>query len=237
MLTDAVNELQQDIERLQDQNEQAGRRREFEQIREALKDTRENLQDLVQRRVLFARNGIPCEYDGSKLTKTLAQLETVRDRFENDPQWIIDESLRQSLLDWIDRHEKPLRKAINEAWDDYYRTSVSNISENLLDALEGVSGFDEAVDRIRTLMSEIESWHRNPPTTQSELDEFEEKTQELESTWEEIQSDELSEDVKQFLQETVSGGAPLHLVTDSVRGWLKEHDLYDGATVHLGGLS
>lgn len=233
-LEDTAKTIQHDIERLEERERRAQRRREFDERRRTLKDARESLQELVRRRVLFARNDIPCDYHGPNVQKTREKLQAVRRRFEDDSDWIVEEDLREDLLDWIRRHRNPLREALDEAWDEHYEKKVTSVPQDLLDALDEIDGFENAVDRIRSLMSSLRTWSREAPSTQAELDGFEEKAEQLQATWEEVESKDLSEDVKIFLRETVSGGARLELVTSHVRQWLKDHNLYEGATVHLG---
>jgi len=232
MLTDTAEALQNKVETLRKKRQRAQRRREYEASRGTLKDTRESLQELVERHVLFAYNGIPCKHNDADISKTRDKLQAVRNHFKDSPEWIIEEDLRTGFLEWIDEHEEDLRRSLAEAWGEYYQEKVTNISQDLLDALDKIGRFENSVDEIRSLKSSLEEWRRSAPSTQPDLDAFEEKAEELETTWEEISRD-LSGDIKVFLRATVSGGAPLELVTDNVREWLKKHDLHGQATVHL----
>jgi hypothetical protein len=233
LLTTKASHLQEKVSALKDKKRRAGRRKDFEDRRKTLRSARDDLKPLAKKRVLFASNGIPCEYEGKGIRTSIDELREVQDHFEEDPDWVINTDLRDRILDRIRGHRRPTERSLDAAWRKYYKQKNTRISEDLLAALEEVDGFEADIQKIRNLSSKVSQWEHQPPSSQSEFDSFEKRASALQDAWERIEEQDLSPDVKAFLSDTVSGGAPLKLVTIEVREWLEEHDLLDRATVSL----
>lgn len=233
LLTTKASHLQERVSALKDKKRRAGRRKDFEDRRKILESVRDDLKPLTKKRVLFASSGIPCEHEGKGVRTSIDELREVKDHFVENPDWVIDEDLRSRILERIRGHRRPTERSLDAAWRNYYKEKNTRIPEDLLSALEEVEGFESDVQKIRELSSKVSQWEHQPPSSQSGLDRFEKQASALQEAWERIEEQDLSQDVKAFLSATVSGGAPLKLVTSEVREWLEEHDLLDRATVSL----
>jgi polyhydroxyalkanoate synthesis regulator phasin len=233
LLTAKADRLQEKVSTLENKKSRAGQRKDFEGRRQTLKSVRDDLKPLAKKRVLFASSGIPCEHEGKGIRTSIDEWREVRDRFEEDPDWVINTDLRNCILDRIRGHRSPSQRSLDAAWRNYYEEKNTRISEDLLSALEEVDGFEAEVQKIQNLSSKVSQWEHQPPSSQSGLDRFEKRASALQEAWKRIEEQDLSPEVKAFLSATVSGGAPLKLVTTEVREWLEEHDLLDRATVSL----
>lgn len=233
LLTEKADRLQGKVSTLEDRKRRAERRKDFEDRRKTLKSVSGDLKPLAKQRVLFASKNIPCKHEGEGVQTSLEKLQEVQDRFERDPDWVIDTDLRSAFLDRIRGHCRPTQRSLDTAWREYYEKKATRISEDLLSALDQIDGFESAVQTIQELSSKLSQWKRQTPSSQNELDRFENQASKLREAWKSVEEQDLSSDVKTFLTATVSGGAPLKLVTPEVREWLEEHDLLDRATVSL----
>jgi hypothetical protein len=149
----------------------------------------------------------------------------------------LDEDLGQALTsDLFTRFQASVDTAVRElerratgTWQRYATQKTPEISEEVLAALEADPRAGSTVVRIRRLSEVLRRLRDDPLPSLEELGEFDRTTAELRSAWSTLDVAGLSEEVVTFLRAANSDdGAPLELLTVSVREWLEQR----GAASH-----
>lgn len=235
MLVDQAQQVKDDVETLQTARQNRDREDRFRRQHETLHRLVEEVRPLAEKMRVLREEEIDVEYQGKNLDQVLQRIEHIKAEFEEDASWIIQSENDLSDLDtWIrERHRDKIQRRIQSAWRDYYQNQVSDLSDDLLRVLKKFDDFREPVQTIQKLSDQLESWKNEPPQTEDSLEAFQKLAEKRQSTWEELRSDEMSEDVLNFLVEAGTRGATVDQLTDEVHTWLEKNDLLDHVRIRL----
>ena len=232
MLAEKARQVQTDIETLKQARHNQKKRNRFQDRREMLRERAESLSSTVQTMTTLASHGVPIDYEGSNVEETVAKVKEAREKFEEEPQWIIDADL-SDLKRRIRGHETKIDRKVQSAWRLYYEEKVPDLSSDVLGVFEQFDDFSEDVNTIRQCTAALRKWKETPPATDDEFDAFETLVEQRDDTWQHLRSDDLPEEVLDFLVSAGSGGATPEQYTEAVRTWLDDHDLHDRVRLHI----
>jgi hypothetical protein len=234
MLTDQAKQVQEDVEALKTARRNRKQEDRFRSRREKLRGLVQDVLPPVRTLRVLHENGINVEYEDENLDQTTQRIETIRRKFQEEPSWIIRSENDLSDLDkWIRRHRDKIQRRVQSAWRDYYQDQVPDLSEDLLRVLEQFDDFRQAVKTIRERGGQLKNWKEDPPQTDDALSAFQKMAQQRRATWEQLRSDEMSEDVLDFLVDAGTKGASVDQLTDEVRTWLEKNGLLDRVQITL----
>lgn len=234
MLVKQAEAVEQQIQDLKEARDNEKRRDEFAQREAMLAELAKDLKPLARKMTVLASNDVKVAYDGSLLQTAIDEVVHVRERFKDEAQWIIRSTNDLSdLKGWIAKHRKKIRRKIQSAWMDHYQQRVPDLSQDLLEVMGQIEGFQKPVQTIRRCNASLISFKEEAPTTQDQYDTFKTLVEKRTSTWDEIGSEDLSEDVVSFLREAGKEGARADQFTASVRDWLDENDLLSRVRIQL----
>ncbi len=122
-----------------------------------------------------------------------------------------------------------LERSARSRWERYAVQKAPEISGEVLAALEADPHAGSTVTRIRHLSKTLGRIRGLALPSPAELDEFDQTIAELRSAWSTLDVASLSPEIVTFLRAANSDhGAPLELLTTSVREWLEQR----GAASH-----
>jgi len=232
MLTEKAEQVQNDIEALKQARNNQKKRERFQDRRGILCDLAENLASAARTMTTLVSQGVPVAYDGANVEETLKQVKEARTKFDEDPRWIIRTDLSE-LKRRIQGHWRKIDKKVQSAWRAYYEEKVPDLSSDVLDVFEQFDDFAEDVHTIRRCTTALQEWEETPPATGNEFDTFETLVEKRDETWQHLRSDDLPEEVLDFLVSAGSEGATPEQYTDAVRTWLDDNDLHDRVRLHI----
>ena len=235
MLVDQAKQVKSDVETLQKARQNRDQKNQFRSQHDKLHGLVEDVRPLAEKMSVLREEGIDVEYQGKNLNQVLERIERVKAEFEDDASWIIQpENDLSDLEKWIrERHRDKIQRRIQSAWRDYYQDQVSDLSDDLLHVLKKFDDFRESVQTIQKISDQLQGWKGEPPQTKDSLETFQKLAETRQSTWEELRSDEMSEDVLNFLVEAGTEGATVDQLTDEVHTWLERNDLLDHVRIRL----
>jgi acyl transferase domain-containing protein len=232
MLTEKAEQVRQDIETLKQARDNQKKRERFQDRREMLRERTASLASTVKTMTTLASHGVPIGYDGANVEETVSKVKEARTRFEEEPQWIIDADLSE-LKRRIQAHRRKIDKKVQSAWRTYYEEKVPDLSSDVLDVFERFADFAEDVNTIRRCSTALQKWKDTPPASDDEFDAFERLVEKRDETWRHLRSDDLPEEVLEFLVSAGSEGATAAQYTEAVRSWLDNNDLHDRVRLYI----
>ena len=201
---------------------------------EKLSNFRKNINALAEKFILLRKNNIITDnsltYNQTPIKTTLKQLTGIANKFKEKPQkntlvkgeqWT---KLESSLESFIENTEKNLLAA----WKLYCRSRFDGIRPEVLD--KEVVKTDKNTVLMGQYQSQFASYEKFLKTIPTDI----EVIKNLEKICESLKSIDNQIDygvpqaVKEFLEAIrQQNSAPLHLLNDEVRQWLKEQNLID----------
>jgi urease gamma subunit len=234
MLIERARNVKDKVEDLEAARQNRERENRFQNRHEKLRRLVEEVQPLASELRVLREEGIDIDYQGGNLDQIVQRIETIKDEFDSEAAWIIQDENDLSDLDkWIRRHRDKIQRKLQSTWRDYYQAQVPDFSDDLLNVLRRFDDFRGAVQTIRERSRQLQEWKDNPPDTKDSLSTFQELAEERRATWEQLRSDEMSEDVLSFLVDAGTEGATVEQLTDEVRTWLDQNDLLDRVHIRL----
>lgn len=159
----------------------------------------------------------------------LAKTSAWRSALEEDLGQALTGDLFTGFQASADKAVGELERRATGAWQRYTAQKTPDISAEVLAALEADPRAGSTVVRIERLAEALRSLRDRPIPSPEELTEFDEGTAQLRSAWSTLDVEGLSEEIVAFLRVANSDeGAPLDLLTKSVREWLEQR----GAASH-----
>jgi len=198
----------------------------------------EKVKDLVQSLRLFRKQGLIIADFKPTVEKLLLKVEDTINKYQEKPESILDpENFSGNELETeINKITARIEKELLQAWKNYINRQKPNTPLDLLNILEQVDSFKLDIARIRELDSQIKSKTEKFPKYQDEFDDINKLIQELNQTWQNLNADNVSEEVKAFLKAAVSNtGAPYDLLTKEVNLWILRHNLNRKLRIYFKG--
>lgn len=234
MLIQRAKNVKDKVGTLETARQNRERENRFQNRHEKLRRLVEEVQPLASELRVLQEEGIDIDYQGDNLDQIIQRIETIKGEFDSEAAWIIQDENDLSDLDtWIRRHRDKVQRKLQSAWRDYYQDQVPEFSEDLLSVLSRFDDFRGPVETIRECGEQLQNWKENPPDTKESLSNFQELAEERRATWEQLRSDEMSEDVLSFLVDAGTEGATVDQLTDEVRTWLDQNELLSRVRIHL----
>jgi hypothetical protein len=171
------------------------------------------------------------------LKKVKKHLTTVIEHFETDPTTLSQDKDLKKLTNGLNKLTETSRQAVNNAWEDWFKTKHPNPNARLLDTVETVLPEQQAtVVAIRAHLAALENNIDTPPTDQSTWDTIEQHCHEATHKYTELVAD-FPEHVRDFCTRAADPdpqkGAPMACLTEEVKTWLQQHKLWDGLRIRL----
>jgi hypothetical protein len=231
-----VDKSQQLIERSQhkrDLQKFANNLKTFQTRQKQINDAIAAIQPLVEALAAFRQRNI---IDGltENLTKKVDSLLnfiiTAEEKFQNDPDWIFDNTNFKDSLN-INSLKSLMDKLLTDAWKSYRDKNMPSTNSDILNVLSKVETFRYTVQQIRSLDAEIKKI--NYPPNSSQFAVYEQKIAQLKQFWNNLKSDDFPEAVLEFIRVAANQGATLKLLTPEVQNWIVEHEIADNFKISL----
>ena len=206
----------------------------FQSRQEQIKQAVDGTLPLVQSLRAFRKKGIANLDLTQKAEILLTFIANVEEKFQADPQWIIDNENfnKKNFTSRIEQLQKALEEQLSQAWRRYRNQNRPSTNNEILNLLDKVSAFKRTVQRIRSLDLQIRESNSIPQSSE-DFDKVDGLIEELKQCWEGLNSDEVPEAVLRFLRVAANEGATLGLLTPEVKDWLTKHRLIDSLRIRL----
>jgi hypothetical protein len=191
----------------------------------------ESLKRVVQSVLALRQHGIEVPIESAFLRQSVLAWEQLCISQENDSHYIAS----AEGLD-VYRHQQRLLKSLTaklseacrSSWDMTYHTWIPTVDDNLLEIMEKIPRFSNAVRSIELIRSTMKLYS-TVPRTANEVSTFKEKCRELRLCWDQLQAYELHDDVRELFSQlgTTKRPVPLSLLTNHVMQWIQEEGLSD----------
>lgn len=170
-----------------------------------------------------------------KADSLLELIANVEARFQEDPEWIIDNqnfNNKNSFNSKVNQLQNALREQLSHAWGLYRTEKMPNTNKEFLKVLDKVSAFKPTIQRIRYLELQIQGSNSIPESFE-DFEKVDRLIEQLKQCWDRLDADEVPEAVLNFLRIAANEGATLSLLTPEVKDWLTKHDLIDSLRIRL----
>jgi uncharacterized damage-inducible protein DinB len=232
MIQERIRQLPQLIEtrtQLKKQSEQLG---VFTSRRKQIEELQARLQRLTATAALLRREGIGTFSVGTAepIGRLVAEFRTA---YAAAPDTALAKSFTQ-MQEKLVRVLEPLEKSQADAWTNYATEKLRTLPEELLSILQKIPAFAPTVNEVRSRAAALAQKSKTPPRSAEEFAAFQRALEEIDAAWRKLGSDNVPPEVVAFLREAVSQrGAPLELLTDSVRAWLVSHKVNPSFRIRL----
>ena len=206
----------------------------FQSRQEQIKQAVDGTLPLVQSLRAFRKKGIANLDLTQKAEILLTFIANVEEKFQADPQWIIDNENfnKKKFTSRIEQLQKALEEQLSQAWRRYRNQNRPSTNNEILNVLDKVSAFKPTVERIRSLDLQIRESNSIPESSE-DFDKVDQLIDELKQCWDGLNADEVPEAVLRFLRVAANEGATLGLLTPEVKDWLAKHGLIDSLRIRL----
>ncbi|MBE9163160.1 hypothetical protein [Tychonema sp. LEGE 06208] len=170
-----------------------------------------------------------------KADSLLELIANVEARFQEDPEWIIDNqnfNNKNSFNSKVNQLQNALREQLSHAWRLYRTEKMPSTNQEFLKVLDKVSAFKPTIQRIRYLELQIQGSNSIPESLE-DFEKVDRLIEQLKQCWDRLDADEVPEAVLNFLRIAANEGATLSLLTPEVKDWLTKHDLIDSLRIRL----
>jgi hypothetical protein len=186
----------------------------------------EQVNELVESLRLFRQHGLIAIDSDPNIKNVLQTLESVISNYQQNPEWILDNKNfdKTKLQSNINKITHKLKQQLLQSWQNYLRRKLSTPNQELLNVLDKIEDFKPNIAQIRRLELQINS--EKLPKYQEQLNHINNLIEQLNKTWDTLNADNVPEEVLSFLKAAGNDrGAPLNLLTPTVRTWINEHQL------------
>lgn len=189
---------------------------------------------LVQSLRAFHERGIANLDLTQKADSLLKFIANVEAKFQEDPQWIIDnENFNNKIFTVaVNQLQNSLREHLIQAWRRYRIEKMPNTNKEVLNVLDKVSAFKPTLQRIRYLELQIQDSNSIPESLE-DFAKVDRLIEQLKQCWDKLDADEVPEAVLDFLRVAANEGATRSLLTPEVEDWLTKHGLIDALRIRL----
>ncbi|MBE9119631.1 hypothetical protein IQ269_02135 [Tychonema sp. LEGE 07199] len=170
-----------------------------------------------------------------KADSLLELIANVEARFQEDPEWIIDNqnfNNKNSFNSKVNQLQNALREQLSHAWRLYRTEKMPSTNQEVLKVLDKVSAFKPTIQQIRSLELQIQGSNSIPQSSE-DFEKVDRLIEQLKQCWDKLDADEVPEAVLNFLRIAANEGATLSLLTPEVKDWLTKHDLMDALRIRL----
>ena len=191
----------------------------------------ESLKKVIQPYLALRQHGIEVPVDSSFLRQSILAWEQMCTRQANDSHFIASEEgltmyRRQQIF--LRPMITKLSEACRTSWELTYQTWVPPVDKNLLEIMEKMPRFSNAVESFNLSLSSTKSYIALPKSSR-EITIIKERCKELCDKWAQLQAYELPAEVRVLFSEMgpTKRLVPFSLLTNRVVQWIQEEGLSD----------
>ncbi|MBW4558089.1 MAG: hypothetical protein KME59_19575 [Trichormus sp. ATA11-4-KO1] len=168
-----------------------------------------------------------------KLDKLLNFVKIAEDNFRNDPESIIDNNKfnGKTFSRDIVSLKNSLHQSLIQAWKSYLNQYLPSTKKEMLEIFAEVVTLRSTIHKIYTLDKQIQEVEF--PKNSEEFDRIDNLINELRLCVDSLNSDQIPEDVQNFLKTAATQGATIDLLTPEVKEWLIQHRLISSLRIRL----
>lgn len=167
------------------------------------------------------------ELDRLAADRMFLLVRQVTQRFEQDPTSFVHGDLFAAFRRELLALGESLRRSAASAWKRYADEHAPAAHADLFEIFRALPRYADATELIRRRSAQLRLLRDKPLPTAAEFNDFDQLASQLRQAWEELGSDDLPDEVLEFLRGTVAerGGAPLELATPTVLEWLRNRGM------------
>jgi hypothetical protein len=171
--------------------------------------------------------GGPEELERLTADRMLLLVRQAAQRFEQDPTSFVHgdhfSAFRREFLALAES----LRRSAANGWKRYADEHAPAARADLFEIFRALPRYADATESIRRRSVQLRLLRDKPLPTAEEFNDFNQLVSQLRQTWEELESDDLPDQVVNFLRAAVAdrSGAPLELMTPTVLEWLRNRGM------------
>jgi hypothetical protein len=154
----------------------------------------------------------------------LQQVTQLRECYEGDHASILGPS-RLASVRGVHTLANALQARLLVEWQQYAAALVPSVNDELLNVLSRIPALKAGVDAVWAGLRDLNERLLCLPAGAEDVDAFEARAADLRRKWDAFDTAHLSPEVLQFLKDAGGAGAALDALTDTVRDWLREHNL------------
>lgn len=165
----------------------------------------------------------------ARITPLLQILRQAFDDYRANSERILDNkrfNFSRNLEGSLEEMCQHLGNHLQQTWTAYTEERIHSIGGGNLDLLRKIPGFQEVVLRIQRSMDEIEELRAGYPVSIEQFEAFDHKIKKIQQETQALGSDQIPDDVAEFLRAAVSDGAPIDTLTEDVADWLRQSQIY-----------
>lgn len=181
----------------------------------------------------FKQRGITNFDVNQEVQKLLSSITLAEDNFRNNPEWITDNKNFNGkiLIKEIGNLKNRLQQNLTQAWKSYLNQHLPSTNKEMLEIFAGLVTLRPTIERIYTLQRQIQSIEF--PKNSEEFDRIDNLIDELRQSLASLSSDQIPENVQDFLKTAATQGATIDLLTPEVKEWLIQHRLINSLRIRL----
>ncbi len=168
-----------------------------------------------------------------KLDKLLNFVTLAEENFRNNPEWIIDNNNfnGKAFSRDIVSLKNSLHQSLIQAWTSYLNQHLPSTNKEMLEIFAGLVTLRPTIHRIYMLEKQIQGVEF--PKNSEEFNRIDNLIDELRQSLASLSSDQIPEDVQNFLKNAATYGATIDLLTPEVKEWLIQHGLISSLRIRL----
>jgi GGDEF domain-containing protein len=189
---------------------------------------------LIETLRIFRQKGMIAFDFSPKITPLLEIVSNIKDKFQENPEWIIDNKNfnGKKFQSDLDNLTNLLKQQLLQSWRNYLARRLRSTKSEFFDLLSRIDAFRATIQKIRNLDRLIK--RDEFPKNKEEFDNTEQIIYQLEELWNNLNTSEVPDVVLCFLKASVSQeGAPLNLLTSEVRDWITKHGVSEVLRIRL----
>ena len=160
------------------------------------------------------------------------EFTTAQSDFETDPSSITRETGLRKIIFSLPGFESNVRASLSRSWSDYTSKHSPQLDVASLEVLASIPTLKSIIDRIRFLQVDIDRLRSSLPETDTDIQNFHKKINQLKGEWQALAGEGIPESVIKFLRACGGvGGANLDLLTDEVLNWLSDRHIEESFRV------
>jgi hypothetical protein len=233
MLLDKAQELVQLCDTKRNKQKFADNLNAFKTKQTQITDAVTTIKPSIEALRAFRKRNMLLSLDAaSKVNDILNLIAEAETNFNQDPDSILD--FKAGILkSKIDAIKKSLEQQLKECWQNYLIEKMPSTNNEVLNVMAKFNEFKHTVDEIRSYDIDIKSV--NYPKDDIEFTMLEGKIEQLNLCWKAVKSENLSEQVLQFIKDAAdpNKGASLELLTDEVKDWINKYNISNLLKIRL----
>jgi hypothetical protein len=198
----------------------------FQGREQRLSAIREMLRPLIEAAKELRRRGIAAIDVEERVPGVLSQLRRVEAVYREQRDSFVD-AQRSGFADFertLNNFATVLDAQVREAWWAYTADRTRRLDSEVLRVLGAVAAYSGSIRRLQALDRIVGELRESLPS-ENACERFEKTANERNEIWEEMQGEDFSREILDFLRKASSGGASIGEFTQGVENWITNHNL------------